>query len=158
MSTRVAMEHETGPKDPPQASAAPTVSEAILATLERKFIEFLETGVVPDGLFADDVFLDFTPPLWRLQASGVQDALALRRAGHPSPGTVPRWRTDRTDRGFVIEFEEIWRDGGQQWYCREMARADVANGVITALSIYCTGDWDAARQTRHARQEVLVRP
>jgi hypothetical protein len=136
MSTKVAMEQETGPKDLPHAPAAPAVSEAILATLERKFIKFLETGWVPDGLFADDVFLDFTPPLWRLQASGVQDALALRRAGHPSPGTVPRWRTDRTDRGFVIEFEEIWSDAASsgiavKWRGRTSQRCH--HGVVHLL-------------------------
>lgn len=158
MITDVPMEQESGPESLQNAHAAPTVSEATLRVLERKFIEFLETGKIPEGLFADDVFLDFTIPLWRLQASGIQDAVALRRSGHPSPGRVPRWRTDRTDRGFVMEFEEVWVDGGQQWYCREMARADVGADAITALSVYCTGDWDAARQSRHARQEVLVRP
>ena len=126
--------------------------------LAEQLIVFLETGEVPAGLFAPDVFCDFTLPTWRLQASGVQDAVALRRSGHPCAGRVPRWRTDRTDTGFVMEFEEVWVDGGQQWYCREMARADVAEDAISALSVYCTGDWDTARQARHARKEVMQRP
>jgi hypothetical protein len=36
--------------------------------LAGRFIEFLETGTVLHGLFAPDVFGDFTMPKWRLQA------------------------------------------------------------------------------------------
>ncbi|MDQ0769366.1 hypothetical protein QF031_002115 [Pseudarthrobacter defluvii] len=158
MITNIPMEKKSRTEIHQHPPVVPLVSEETVRVLERKFIEFLKTGNIPDGLFADDVFLDFTVPLWRLQASGVQDAVALRRSGHPCAGKVPRWRTDRTDTGFVMEFEEVWVDGGQQWYCREMARADVADNAISALSVYCTGDWDAARQARHAQKEVMLRP
>lgn len=158
MSVQAPIKQTAGPRGPRKAPVTPALSEAALWVLERKFIEYLETGDAPAGLFAKDVFLDFTPPLWRVQGNGLEAALALRRAGHPSPGRVPRWRTDRTDRGFVIEFEEIWIDAGQRWYCREMARADVINGSIAALSVYCTGDWDAARQAQHTRNAGLMRP
>ena len=54
--------------------------------LAAKFVRYLETGEAPDRLFAPDLFLDFTMPTWR---SGrlAEGALALRKAGHPSPGT-----------------------------------------------------------------------
>ncbi|MDQ6754573.1 MAG: hypothetical protein M3017_14520 [Actinomycetota bacterium] len=147
-------------------SAAPLAREdapAVLApaavgTLERRFIEFLQTGSIPGGLFAEDVFIDMTIPQWRLQATGPDGVLDVRRGGHPSPGLVPRWRTDTTARGFVIEVEETWTAEGQQWYCREMVRADVSDGVITELSVYCTGDWDAAQQARHRQEVTLLRP
>ena len=106
-------------------------------------VGFLETGAPPDGLFDPDVFLDFTMPTWRLQALGVDDAVALRRAGHPAPGRVPRSRLDPTPTGFVLEVEETWEDGGDSWYCRELFRADVGPAGITELSVYCTGDWTA---------------
>ena len=32
--------------------------------LAEKLIEFMETGEVPDGLFAADMFCDFTMPTW----------------------------------------------------------------------------------------------
>ena len=126
--------------------------------LAEKLIEFLETGEVPDGLFAPDVFLDFSLPLWRVQAGTVSDAVAARRAGHPAPGRVPRWRLDRTDRGFVLEVEEAWQQDGEDWYCREMMRADVVDGTIAELSVYCTGDWDSARQAEHRAAVPLLRP
>lgn len=120
-------------------------------------VEFLETGEPPAGLFAPDVFCDFTLPHWRLQAQGIEDVVALRRQGHPGNGTVPRWRADTFPGGFVIEFEERWHQGGQSWYAREMARADVVDGAITVLSVYCTGDWDEARQRSHAEAVPLIR-
>ena len=121
-------------------------------------IAFLESGTPPDGLFDPDVFLDFTMPTWRLQALGVDDAVALRRAGHPAPGRVPRSRLDPTPTGFVLEVEETWADGGDSWYCRELFRADVGPTGITALSVYCTGDWSSARVAEHARAVPLIRP
>ena len=106
------------------------------------FTECMETGAVPDGLFAADVFCDFTMPKWRLQAQGIERVVALR-AGHPGPGKVPRWRCDPTESGSVLEFEERWAQDGKDWYSREMVRADAPKGKISEFSVYCTGDWDA---------------
>jgi hypothetical protein len=133
-------------------------AQADLHPLARLLVEFLETGTPPRGLFAPEVFCDFTLPHWRLQAEGVDDLVALRRQGHPGPGTVPRWRCDRTSRGFVLEFEERWEQDGQRWYARELVRADVVDDAIVSLSVYCTGDWDEARQRDHAEQVRLIRP
>jgi hypothetical protein len=126
--------------------------------LAARFVQFLETGDPPRGLFAPDLFTDFTMPHWRLQAEGVDAMVRLRKQGHPGPGSIPRWRADPTPTGFIIEFEERWQQGGQEWTAREMARAETAGGLVTALSIYCTGDWDEQQRARHAREVVLVRP
>jgi hypothetical protein len=126
--------------------------------LAEKVIRFLETGDVPDGLFRPDVFLDLSMPTWRIQTTGAEDLIAVRKEGHPGPGTVTRWRADPTASGFVLEFEERWGAEGQQWYAREMIRADVADGAIAELTVYCTGDWDEARQAEHAAAVTLVRP
>jgi hypothetical protein len=125
--------------------------------LADQLIAFLETGEAPDGLFAPDVFCDFTPPQWRLQTEGIADAVALRRAGHPSPGRVPRTRFDLTERGFLLEVEETWDGPDGPWYCRELIRADVTGAGISALSVYCTGDWDAALQAKHRAEVQLLR-
>jgi hypothetical protein len=128
--------------------------DAIAARLRR----YLQSGVAPPHLFSDDVFCDFTFPLGRVQAQGLADTLALRRHGHPASGSVPRWRVDATAHGFVMEFEERWEQGGQQWYCREMLRADLRGDAICALSVYCTGDWDQQRQASHRAGKTLLRP
>ena len=133
-----------------------TQEEALI--LVRRFIDFLETGVVPDRLFTPDVFCDFTLPKWRLQAEGVDAVIALRKAGHPGPGKVPRWRCDATETGFVLEFEERWEQDGKDWYSREMVRADAPQGSVSAFSVYCTGDWDADHCAEHAASVKLIRP
>ena len=122
------------------------------------FIAYLETGQAQPGLFAPDVFTDFTMPTWRLQAQGAEDSLALRSGGHPGPGQVIRSRFDPTPTGFVLEVEEAWDDDGGHWYCRELFRADVGPAGITDLAVYCTGDWDEAQVAQHARSVTLIRP
>ena len=123
----------------------------------QKFVSLLETGQAPSGLFTDDVFCDFSMPQWRLQAVGPDQLVALRRAGHPGPSTVTRMRLDSTPGGFVLEYEEEWELGGEQFYARQLARADVRGMAISELSVYCTGDWDTATVAQHARDVTLVR-
>lgn len=126
--------------------------------LARKLIAFLETGEAPGGLFAAELFFDFTPPLWRIQTQGVADAVQLWRSGHPGMGEVSRWRCDPTPTGFVLEVEERWIADGKPWYCRELMRADVVGDEIAQLTMYCTGHWTAERAAQHAREVRLLRP
>ncbi|MGB9377741.1 MAG: hypothetical protein WCB04_09545 [Mycobacteriales bacterium] len=135
-----------------------TVSQATARELADEFITFLETGTAPEGLFTADAFCDFTMPQWRLQGQGIEDLTALRKAGHPGPGRVPRSRLDVTETGFVLEVEEQWDHAGESWYCRELFRADISDGSISAVSVYCTGDWDRALVARHAQTVALIRP
>ena len=129
-----------------------------MQVLSEKIVNFLETGQAPDGLFRPDVFLDLTMPAWRIQTAGAEDLIAVRKQGHPGPGTVARWRADPTPSGFVLEFDERWSGEGQQWYAREMMRIEVIEGTIAELTVYCTGDWDEARQAEHAAAVTLIRP
>lgn len=136
-----------------------TPAEADTARLlAAQFITFLETGVAADGLFAPDLFTDFTMPLWRLQAGTAEGSIALRAAGHPMVGRVPRHRLDLMPGGFVLEVEEEWDADGDHWYCRELFRADVVDGSIRELAVYCTGDWPSARVAEHRAAVALIRP
>ena len=138
---------------------APAGTDADTARLlAGQFITFLETGVPADGLFAPDLFTDFTMPLWRLQAGTAEGSIALRAAGHPMVGRVPRHRFDLMDGGFVLEVEEEWDAAGEHWYCRELFRADVVDGSIRELAVYCTGDWPSARVAEHRVAVELIRP
>ena len=128
------------------------------ARLARTLVRWLETGDRPEDLFAEDVFVDFTVPQWRLQSEEAAGAFALRAGSHPQPGDVAVRGLDRTSRGFLIEIEERWSAEGQQWYCREMIHCQVVGDRITKLWVYCTGDWDEATQRRHAEQVHLTRP
>ncbi len=135
-------------------TTAPVDSNVAVARL----IEFLETGTAPEGLFAPGLFLDLSLPQWRLQTATAEEAVAVRMAGHPCAGQVRVERIDQTEAGFTIEFEERWAHEGQNWYCREMIRADVEGDTIVEMSVYCTGDWDEAKQREHASVVKLIRP
>lgn len=135
-----------------------TTEEALARNLAAKLVTFLETGDVPEGTFTPDAFCDFTMPQWRLQAQGVDDVARLRAAGHPNQGRVPRSRFDAIPTGFVLEVEEEWDQDGEAWYCRELFRADVADGAISELAVYCTGDWDQAQVALHRETVQLIRP
>ena len=131
--------------------------EATARDLAGQMITFMETGTPPEGLFTPDIFCDFTLPQWRLQARGIEDVTALRKAGHPGPSRVPRSRFDPTTTGFVLEFEEQWDQDGESWYSREMIRADISDGAVSQISVYCTGDWDRERVRQHAETVQLIR-
>ena len=89
-----------------------------------KMIKFLETGKVPDGLFAPDIFLDFILPKWRVQAQGYDDMVQARFGSHPGTGKVPCWCCDPIPSGFVLEVEECWTLDGKDWHCVTLLRDD----------------------------------
>lgn len=140
------------------ASGTATQTRPNTVVAVANLIRFLETGTVPDGLFAPDVFADLSLPHWRVQTATAQEILAERAEGHPFAGQVRVERIEQTDHGFTIEFEERWDHEGQRWYCREMIRADVVDDTIVEMAIYCTGDWDEAKQREHAAAVQLIRP
>jgi hypothetical protein len=134
------------------------VSVAGVAELADGMVSWLESGELPEGLFAPDVFADISMPTWRIQSATLDEMLAIRRKGHPGSGSVVERRVDPTATGFVLEFAEHWHSGNECWYAREMIRCDVGDHGITAMSVYCTGDWDEARQAEHAEAVTLLRP
>jgi hypothetical protein len=150
-------DHNLGMSATPVGAAA-TAGRDDHAVPVANLIRYLETGVAPDGLFAPDVFADLSLPHWRIQTGTAEELLAVRTKDHPFPGEVRVERAERTGHGFTIEFEERWDHDGQRWYSREMIRADVVDGRITEMSVFCTGDWDEARQREHAKAVRLIRP
>lgn len=124
----------------------------------ERLIQYLETGTAPADLFTNDVFCDFTPPLWRIQAQGREGVMAIRQHGHPATGRVPRCSAQPTPNGFVMELEERWTDAKSDWYCREAIIAQVRDRSISRISVYCTGDWNVQQQATHAAQVRLIEP
>ena len=139
------------------ATTAPSELDDDLAELASAFVTWLKTGTRPEGMLSDDVFADLSVPQWRLQSTGADAAFHLREDSHPFQGDVRIEALNRTSRGFLIQFEERWNDDGQQWYCRELIHCVVADGRISELAVYCTGDWDETTQRMHASQVHLLR-
>lgn len=135
-------------------------SSAAIRTSVDKFVAFLESGgQAPEGLFAPTVFGDLTFPHWRVQTDGADELIAGRRRLHPHPGRVRLERVTPTETGYLVKLEERWEDGGQEWYCREGFVMDLdESGAVCDFTLYCTGDWDEARQREHANTVTLLRP
>jgi hypothetical protein len=138
-------------------TVAGTVVGGESARLADTLVGWLETGVRPDDLFADDLFLDLSLPHWRVQEADADAAFGIREAEHPYPGRVRVEALDQTSRGFLLQFVERWEADEQEWYCRELMHCVVTGGRITELIVYCTGDWDTAVQRRHSEQVRLLR-
>ena len=136
---------------------AGTDVDDVVRELSKKMVVFLETGTAPEGLCRPDVFFDLSMPTWRIQVAGAEDLIGVRKQDHLGTSAVTRWRADPTPAEFEFEFEERWDHEGQEWYAQEMMRAEVADGQIAELVVYCTGDWDHARQAEHTATVTMIR-
>jgi ketosteroid isomerase-like protein len=67
-------------------------------------------------------------------------------------------RTIPTVTGFVTEFVGRHDQDGQEITDRKILLAEVRDGRIAELTVYCSGDWDADLRARHAAETQLLRP
>ena len=83
--------HAAPPTEKVETRAGPDTSAAV-----ANLIRFLETGSVPDGLFAPDVFSDLSLPHWRIQAATDEEIVAIRADEPPlaRPGAGGAGRAD----------------------------------------------------------------
>jgi hypothetical protein len=131
-------------------TTTPTV-EQLAAGLNRCF----ETFDPGEGIFADDVFFDLYPPMWRFQLQGAAAAGAqLRAISGGNPPLVRTLRVVPTATGFVTEYEEVH----DAEIARRLILCEVRDGLITEAVVYCNGGWDAALRRRHAAEAPMLRP
>jgi ketosteroid isomerase-like protein len=127
--------------------------------LSEGLAAIFRTGEVGDVL-ADDVFLDGHPPFWRFQIAG-RDAFEAWIAGYLAAAESPEVtvaRTVPTATGFVTELVGRHREDGREMTDRKIALAEVRNGRIAELTVYCSGDWDPELRERHGAETQLLRP
>lgn len=134
---------------------------SVVQTSVAKFVRFLESSGVdtPEGTFAPDVQSDLSFPRWRVQVAGVAELVAARQRWHREPGNVRLEGVTGNERGYAVKLEERWQQGGQEWYSREgfICLLD-EEGRIEDFTLYCTGDWSAARVREHAAAVSLIGP
>lgn len=140
------------------ARAATANHSARVAASVDRVVAWLEHGAT-EGLFAPDLFADLHFPHWRIQLQGADAMNDLKNEMHPPGGRTRVAGVHASARGYVLEVEERWRSGGEQWYCREAFICDLDDeGRIDELSYYCTGEWDEAKVAEHAESVTLLRP
>ena len=133
------------------------LDDATAQELSERLADVFRTADVGD-LFAEDVFLDGHPPLWRFQLQG-RDAFAAWLQGYsPEGAETTVVRTVPTVNGFVAEFVGRHEEHGEEMTDRKILLCEVQAGRITDLTIYCSGDWDADLRARHAAEAPILRP
>ncbi len=140
--------------------ASSTASDVVAVSVER-LVTFLESSgtATPADTFAPDVFCDLTFPRWRIQLEGADALAEARQELHPQPGSVRVEQVTGDAHGYAVKLEERWRDGDEDWYCREAFHCLLDDaGRITDFSLYCTGDWSEARVREHEAAVTLIRP
>jgi len=137
---------------------APTVlDDAVAQGLSERLADVFRTAQASDVL-ADDVFLDGNPPLWRFQLEGREAFDAWIKSFVPHGAATTVVRVIPTVTGFVTEFTGRRDEDGRDITDRKIILAEVRDGRITELTVYCSGDWDHDLRARHAAETRLLRP
>ena len=137
---------------------ASTVSDdAVAQELSERLADVFRTAEATDVL-ADDIFLDGNPPEWRFQLQGRDAFDAWIKSFMPHGADTTVVRTIPTVTGFVTEFTGRHNQDGREITDRKILLAEVRDGRVAELTVYCSGDWDADLRARHAAETQLIRP
>lgn len=121
--------------------------------LASALAEAMTAGVVRDNVFADDVFLDLNVPEWRYQAQGI-DQLRMMLATELDPAAVEHQRVTPTFDGFVLELSMK----NERYYSRQLFVVRTRGGLITELTLYCTGNWTLDQLAHQQAEAPMLRP
>lgn len=125
--------------------------------LVEGMVHVLETGEGAAEVFAPDAVFDLNVPAWRFQVRG---AAAFDEWWHQEVqhrGRVTVGRSAATSSGFVLEVSIEFEFERQELYARQLILADVSDGRVTNVVLYCTGDWDAGTRARQAVEAPMIR-
>ena len=132
------------------------IDDGTAQELSERVADVFRTGEVDDVL-TDDVFLDGHPPFWRFQLQG-RDALSTWLSGYTPAGVdTTVVRTVPTATGFVTELVGRHDQNGEEMTDRKIVLCEVRGGQVSELTVYCSGDWDAALRARHAAEAPMIR-
>jgi len=133
------------------------LDDGVAQELSERLADVFRTADVGDVL-TEDVFFDGHPPLWRFQLEGRETFQEWLRGYSPDGAETTVVRTIPTVTGFVAELVGRHAEGDEELTDRKIVLCEVRDGRISALTIYCSGDWDAELRARHAAEAPLLRP
>jgi ketosteroid isomerase-like protein len=137
--------------------ASRVFDDAVARELSERLADVFRTAQAGDVL-AEDVFLDGNPPLWRFQLEGRDTLDTWIKSFMPHGAETTVVRTIPTVTGFVTEFTGRHDEDSQEITDRKILLAEVRDGRVAELTVYCSGDWDADLRARHAAETHLIRP
>jgi ketosteroid isomerase-like protein len=135
----------------------PVLDDAVAQELSERLADVFRTAAAGDVL-SDDIFLDGHPPEWRFQLQGREAFDAWIKSFMPDGADTTVVRTIPTVTGFVTEFVGQHTGDGEEITDRKILLAEVRDGRVAELTVYCSGDWNAELRARHAAETELMRP
>ena len=140
-------------------SYGPSMDQATADRLSAGFHRCFSHFDAGDDVFADEVFYDLLPPMWRFQLQGPGSTFADQlRSIAGGPTEVDVVRTVPTATGFVTEHVETQHTPDGVLTARRLHLCEVRDGRITAVTTYCNGGWDDELRARHATDAPMIRP
>jgi hypothetical protein len=139
------------------APADTTLTHKEVAELADRLADVYATYRGADELFAPNAFFDLNVPSWRLQLGGAEAFTSWLRGHSPEGYAITLLQVVPTASGFAAELEGEYTPGGDDRYFRNLVLCEVADGRITEVTFYCTGDWDAETRARQAAEALMIR-
>ena len=133
------------------------LDDGVAQELSERLADVFRTAEAGEVL-TDDVFLDGHPPEWRFQLQGRDAFDGWIKSFMPDGAQTDVVRTIPTATGFVTEFTGRHQEHGEEITDRKILLAEVRDGRIAELTVYCSGDWNAELRARHAAEAALIRP
>ena len=137
---------------------AAAMDEQTAHRLSERFNEVFCTFDAGEDLFDEDAFFDLNMPVWRFQLEGPRNFAEQIERIAEGPVRVEILKTVATASGFVTEHVEHQDVSGRDVSARRMWLCEVRDGRITAVTGYCSGEWDEELRTRHAAEAPMLRP
>jgi hypothetical protein len=133
------------------------LDDTTASDLSERLADVFRTAEV-GSVLTDDVFLDGHPPFWRFQLQGRDTFAAWLRGYSPDGAEITVVRTVPTATGFVTELVGSHLEEGKVMTDRKIVLCEVRNDQVAAMTVYCSGDWDADLRARHAAETPILRP
>src|SRR5579871_887195 len=108
-----------------------------------RFLSGVESGQLPEGLFADDAGLDATVPNWRFEVHGGEAVRAELGRWYADPGHFVDLRRTQLPDGELVEFALDWTENGVPHRVHQAHILRVAEDRIQADTAFCGGRWPA---------------
>ena len=121
----------------------------------EQLYEAIERGTPIDAnLFASDVVLDATVPMWRFHRHGAAATAAELGRWYANPGRFEGFQRFALPGGALVEFILTWAQHGVPHACHQSHRIELdAEGRIRRLHVWCGGRWPANLLADMARAE-----
>lgn len=130
-----------------------TASSAERDPLALGLVAAMSSGQVTDDVFAQDVFFDINMPQWRYQLQEI-DALRYMLAADLDPAAVEHTKVTPSERGFVLELTVK----NERHYSRQLYNVRTSGGLISEVTMFCTGNWDLSQLERQRAEAPMLRP